>query len=130
MADEIKCTINDTKTGKSYSKQVDSSSLIGRKVNDSVPGNLFGLIGYELQIKGGSDKAGFPMRPEIPTSERKKLLVQKSVGVRKGRKGMFTRKTVRGNTINNMIAQVNLVIAKAGTKPVEELLNAHVENKE
>ena len=122
MADEIKCTIGDPKAGKSYTKQVEATALIGRKIRDSIPGNLFGLTGYELTITGGSDKAGFPMRPELNTAERKRLLVQRSIGIRKGRKGMFKRKTVRGNTISNLIAQVNLVITKAGTKPVEELL--------
>ena len=122
MTDEIKCTIGDPKTGKSYTKQVDSTALIGRKIRDKVPGNLFGLTGYELEITGGSDKAGFPMRPELNTAERKKLLVQKSIGVRKGKKGMYQRKTVRGNTISSHIAQVNFSIAKAGTKPIEELI--------
>ena len=75
MADEIKCVINDTKSGKSYSKSLDHSSLNGRKINDTIPGNLFGLTGYELKITGGSDSAGFPMRPELPTQRRKRLLM-------------------------------------------------------
>jgi small subunit ribosomal protein S6e len=123
MADEIKCVISDTKTGKSYSKAVDNTTLSGRKINDTVPGNILGLTGYELKITGGSDNAGFPMRPEVPTTQRKKLLVQSSIGVKIKRKGMFKRKTIRGNTISPQTAQVNLSVAKQGTKTIQELLN-------
>ncbi len=130
MAEEIKCTISDPKTGKSYTKSVDATALLGRKVRDVVSGTLFGLTGYELKICGGSDKSGFPMRPELNTAERKKLLVQRSIGVRKtGGKGIFKRKTVRGNTVSPAIAQINLAVAKAGTKSIEELLGPPAEKK-
>jgi len=123
MASEIKCVINDTKTGKSYSKTIENTILSGRKINEIVTGNILGLTGYEFKITGGSDSAGFPMRPEVPTVQRKRLLVQNSIGVRIKRKGMFKRKTVRGNTIGPQTAQVNLAVAKHGTKSIQELLN-------
>tara|TARA_Y100000310_G_scaffold321043_1_gene378139 strand:+ start:1329 stop:1793 length:465 start_codon:yes stop_codon:yes gene_type:complete len=122
MAEEIKCVINDSKNGKSYSKPVDKSTLSGRKIGEKVPGNLFGLTGYELTIKGGSDNAGFPMRPEIDTHHRKRIFVQNSVGVKIKERGQFKRKTIRGNTISNETAQVNLIVSKYGTKPVQELI--------
>jgi small subunit ribosomal protein S6e len=122
MADEIKCTINNPKDGKSYTKTIEKGVVSGRKIRDTVPGNLFGLTGYELKITGGSDDAGFPMRPEINTAARKKILVQNSIGVKVKKKGMLKRKTVRGNTVNEKTAQLNLVISKAGTKPIQELL--------
>jgi len=123
MAKEIKCVINDTKAGKSYSKTIDSSILINRKIRDVVPGNTLGLTGYELQIKGGSDDSGFPMRPEIDSPHRKRLLVKRSIGVRVKKKGMYKRKTVSGNTVSETTAQVNLSVSKYGTKPIQELLN-------
>ena len=122
MAEEIKCTLNDPKTGKSYSKALESSLLIGRKIGDSVPGNLLGLTGYELKISGGSDDAGFAMRPEIDTAHRKKLLVKNSIGVRVTRKGMYKRKTVRGNTVGENTAQINLSVTKFGTKALQDIL--------
>ncbi len=123
MAEEIKCNISSPKDGKSYSKPVDKTLLSGRKIGETIPGNLFGLTGYELKISGGSDNAGFPMRPEVKTIHRKKLLVQTSVGVKVKRKGEYRRKTVRGNTVSEEIAQINLAVTKYGTKPIKDLLN-------
>ncbi len=129
MAEEIKCVINDPKNGKSFTKAVEGTVLEGRKIGDGVPGNLMGLTGYELKVTGGSDDAGFPMRPEIDTAHRKKLFVQKSIGVNVKRKGMFKRKSVRGNIISNNTAQVNIMVTKYGTKPVQELLAPAAEEK-
>jgi len=129
MADEVKCVINDVKGKKSYSKSIKKDLLMNRRVKDKVPGSLFGLVGYELEIRGGSDSAGFPLRPEIKSPLRKKILVGDSVGVKVKRKGMFKRKTVRGNTIDTNIAQVNLAVSKYGTKKVEELLGVEKEGK-
>ena len=98
---DIKCVINDVKTGKSYNKPIESTSLIGRKLGDTVSGNLFGLAGYELQLTGGSDTAGFPLKKELDSGVRKKMLMKKGdVGVKIKRKGSIERKTVRGNNIN------------------------------
>jgi len=122
MADEIKCTLNDPKGKKSYSKVIEKSLLIGRKIGETVPGNILGLTGFELKVCGGSDSAGFPMRAEIDTVHRKKIFVRNSIGVKIKEKGQFRRKTVRGNTISDFTAQVNLSVSKYGTKKVEELL--------
>lgn len=119
---DIKCVISDGKTGKSYQKVVSDDSLIGRKIRDKVPGNIAGLTGYELQITGGSDSAGFPMRQDIQGSGRKKILIDKGVGLRKSIKHTFLRKNIRGNTVSDFTAQVNLKITTHGSKPVEELL--------
>ncbi len=117
---EIKCVMNDGKTGKSYQKVSADDSFVGRKIGDKVPGNLLGLTGYELKITGGSDSAGFPMRQDIEGGGRKKLLMNKGVGIKQGKD--FLRKTVRGNTINAFTMQVNMKIINYGSKSVEELL--------
>ena len=125
---EFKIVINDVKTGKSYQKTVSDSSLVGKKIGDKVDGKVVGLTGYELEIKGGSDTAGFPMIVTVDTSGRKKALLSKGPGVKIKRDGMIKRKTVRGNTISDKTAQINLKIIKYGTKKVEELLG--IEKKE
>ena len=127
---DIKCVINDVKTGKSYNKPLENSQLIGRKLGDVVPGGLLGLTGYELQLTGGSDTAGFPLKQELEGGVRKKpLLKQGDVGVHIKRKGVVLRKTVRGNAINEFTAQVNLKVKKYGTKSVADLLGGE-EKKE
>ena len=119
---EIKCVINDPKTGNSRQKNVDSALLAGRKIGDKIAGAHLGLEGYELQITGGSDTAGFPMRKEIDGAARKKLLLGKGVGFRINREGMKLRKTIVGNTISNLTAQVNIKVIKHGAKPFDELM--------
>lgn len=119
---EFKIVINDVKTGKSYQKTVPEQGLTGKKIGDKIDGKIVGLTGYELEIKGGSDTAGFPMIATVDTIGRKKALLSKGPGVKIKRKGMLTRKTVRGNTISDKTAQINLKITKYGTKTIEELL--------
>ena len=50
---------------------------------------------------------------------RKRILVEKGVGFRGGRKGMRKRKTVCGDAINEKITQINLKITKYGAKKLE-----------
>lgn len=124
---EVKFVINNPKTGKSYSKQLEGAFLVGSKLHDKVKGDELGLPGYELQLTGGSDSAGFPMIPDLATAGRKKALLTKGPGVRINREGMKRRKTVRGNVVSVDTAQVNLKIVSAGPTDVDELLGAKKE---
>ncbi len=119
---EIKLTINDPKTGKSYKHITEGSSLRGKKLKEKISGDLIGLKGYELEITGGSDKAGFPMRFDLPGPQRKKILLTKGPGVKLKRKGIRKRKTVAGNEISKDTVQVNLKILKVGAKKIEDIL--------
>ena len=118
---EIKITINDPKTGKSYKQIGDNSSLKGKKIREKISGDLIGLKGYELEITGGSDNAGFPMRFDLPGPQRNKILLTKGPGVKIKRKGMRQRKTVAGNEISDNTMQVNVKVLKIGTKKLEEV---------
>lgn len=118
---EIKFVIGDPKTGKSYQKVLETEEVEGKKVSEKVSGDFLGLEGYELQITGGSDNAGFPMRKEIEGVGRKKGYFSGGVGVKIKRAGMKKRKTVCCNTITTDIVQINLKVIKAGSKSLEEL---------
>ena len=123
---EIKSVIS-TKNGKSYPKAIDNSQLIGKKIKDKIDGSLVGLKGLELEISGGSDNSGFPMRADIPTASRKKILTSsKSVGIKIAQKGDKIRKTVHGGIIGNDIAQVNFKVIKGDA---EKLLAPAAEEK-
>ena len=116
MAD-FKIVISDPKTGHSKQidvKEPDSKRLIGLKIGDSVKGELIGLAGYEFQITGGSDYAGFPMRSDVPGAARKQIFTTKSVGVRQPEKGQKIKKSVAGNTIHAKTVQINMKITKEG----------------
>ena len=126
---EFKLVINNPKTGKSYSKMINADVLDSKKIGEKIQGNPIGLDGYELEITGGSDKAGFPMRYDLNTSVRKRILLSKGPGVNIKKKGIRKRKTIRGAIITSRIAQVNLKIAKEGTKRIEEIFNVKSDDK-
>ncbi|MBX8631739.1 MAG: 30S ribosomal protein S6e [Thermoplasmata archaeon] len=124
MAD-FKAVVNDPKTGKSYQVEVagpQTSALIGKKIGDIVDGIYFKLPGYKLQITGGSDKDGFPMRHDLPGQGRRKLMLSGGVGFKPDRKGVRKRKNVRGNTVSPSTLQLNLKITTFGPTPVSDIL--------
>ncbi len=114
-----------TKSGKSYQvtlTEEQAAQLVGLKIGDKVKGELIGLAGYELEITGGTDRDGFPMRADLPGTVRKRLLVSGGTGYNPKEKGLRRRKMVRGNTVDTDIAQLNLKVIKEGKKKIEELL--------
>jgi small subunit ribosomal protein S6e len=122
---EFKAVINDPKDGKSYQTSVTghhANSLIGKKIGDVIDGIFVGLPGYKLQITGGSDKDGFPMRKDLPGPRRKKLLISKSTGFNPLERGLRQKKSVRGNTVAPDTLQVNLKVTAHGMKPVADLI--------
>ena len=120
----MKVVISDPKTGKSFQKEIskeEEEKLYGKKIGENINGEIFGLKGYELQIMGGSDKSGFPMRKDVLGSKRIKVLLSSPPGFRPKKKGERRRKGVRGNTISSEIAQVNMKVVKEGEKKLEEI---------
>ena len=120
---ELKIVLSDPKTGKSYQKIIkdaDAKRFMGLKIGDNVKGEVLNLAGYEFQITGGSDFAGFPMRSDVPGILRKKVYAVSGIGLKKKEKGLKKRKTVAGNIIYDKTAQVNLKVVKEGKGPLGE----------
>ncbi|MCX8175321.1 MAG: 30S ribosomal protein S6e [Candidatus Micrarchaeota archaeon] len=120
----MKMVIADPKSGKSYSVEVPKgaeSALIGKKIGQRVEGGIFGAEGYELEITGGSDTAGFPMRSDVAGPRRVSVLLSGGTGFRKKGKGVREKRNVRGNVISDQIMQVNAKVVAAGSKSLEEL---------
>ena len=110
-----------TKDGKSYQREVkekEARPFLGKKIGDVVKGEDFGLAGYEVQISGGSDFCGFPMRPDLPGTARRKVLAVEGTGIKKKGKGVRQRKSVCGSTIHGKISQINLKVVKEGKEPL------------
>lgn len=118
---EVSIVVNDVKTGKTYVKKGEHEAFLHKKIGETVDGVDFGLNGYQFQITGGSDKAGFPMRFDVEGSGRKRPLVTSGPGVTISRKGMKMRKTVAGNTIGDSVAQVNLKTTSYGKETLAKL---------
>ena len=125
---KFKIIVSDPETGKSQSMEVEESQavpLIGRKLGEVIDGSAVKLSGYKLKITGGSDKDGFPMRPNIHGGVRIGAILSGGVGFHSSRKGDRKRKTVRGNVITDSIVQVNIKViekpkGKKAAKPEAE----------
>ncbi|MBN1896274.1 MAG: 30S ribosomal protein S6e [Candidatus Aenigmarchaeota archaeon] len=126
----FKLVISDPKTRKSYQKEVSGEGLLGKKVGEKFSGAVAGLDGYELQITGGTDKDGFPMRKDVDGTGRKKILLSKSIGFKPKLEGQRKRKSIRGNTVSDEVAQINTKVIKQGKEPMEKIFRAKEEPKE
>jgi small subunit ribosomal protein S6e len=92
-------------------------ALVGKRIGDTIDGALIGYPGYEFELRGGSDVAGFPMRKAVAGGVKKRILVKHpGPGIRNARirKGDQIRILVRGNTVTDQIVQVNVVVTKEG----------------
>ncbi|MDI6811041.1 MAG: 30S ribosomal protein S6e [archaeon] len=122
----MQIVISDPKTGKAYKvegKDTEASALfIGKRIGDVVDADILGLGGYVLEITGGSDKEGMPMRKDVSGTVRKRILITSPPGYRPKEGGKRRRKSVRGNEISSEISQINVQIKEYGRKPIEMLL--------
>jgi small subunit ribosomal protein S6e len=84
--------------------------LIGLRIGDLFDGSIVGLKNVKLEIRGGSDNSGFPMRPDVMGGVKKKILLSGPPGFHPREKGERRRKMIRGNTITDDIVQINTVI--------------------
>ena len=131
----MKLVISDPKTGKSYGAEVPKdreASLLGKKIGDKAEGGAFGAEGYELQITGGSDLAGFPMRSDVSGPRRAGVILSSGPGFHGSGKGTREKRNVRGNIISDQIVQVNAKVTQPGSKGLDELFPkaASAEKKE
>ena len=149
---EFVAVVNDTDPkngGKSYSLKISGNNhaqLLGKKIGDTVDGIFVGegeqtLSGFKLQITGGSDKTGTPLRRDLEGGRRQAVLVTRSTGFKRhnlvfqnndGEKqryrynpdGLRKRRFFRGNTISQDTRQINLKVIEAGKKSLGDLLSA------
>lgn len=97
-----------------------SKALFEKRIGETIKGELVDLPGYEFEITGGSDNAGFPMRQDVVVPGRRKILVTKGTGNQDTRAGRRLRKTVAGAVIYRETAQVNLKAVKEGKQSLFE----------
>lgn len=112
---KFKIIVSDPETGKSRSVEVDGTRavpLIGRKLGEVIDGSVIGMSGHQLKITGGSDKDGFPMRPNVHGGVRVSVILSEGVGFQPSQRGERQRKTLRGNVITEDIVQINMKIAE------------------
>jgi len=124
-------------------KEKENESFIGKKIGETLEGKEISpeLAGYELEITGTSDKAGFPGKKNVEGPELKKVLLTKGFGLKTRPKGLSKtkkpfpdgfrlKKSVRGNTISPATLQINMIVKKKGSAKFEDLLPKKAEKKE
>ncbi len=112
---KFKIIVSDPETGKSQAIEVEDAQavpFIGRKLGEVIDGAALKLSGYKLKITGGSDKDGFPMRPNIHGGIRIGAILSEGVGFHPTEDGERKRKTLRGNVITDAIVQINMKIVE------------------
>jgi len=112
---KFKVIISDPEDGTSKMVELEEARtvpLIGRKIGEVIEGAIVGLPGHKLQITGGSDKDGFPMRRNVHGGVRRKIILSGGTGFNPQKEGERRRKTVRGNVITEEIVQINLKIVE------------------
>ena len=122
---EFKLVISEA--ARSFAKTVgdpQSAGFLGKRIGESVGGELLGLTGYTLKISGGSDRSGFPLRPDLPGGRQARLYVGEGFGFHAPRHGQRKRRTFRGSAISEETVQINLIVEQKGPKPLTELLGA------
>jgi small subunit ribosomal protein S6e len=126
---KFKIIISDPETGTSKTVELEETRaipLVGRKIGEVVDGSILDLPEHKVRITGGSDKDGFPMRPNVHGGVRRQVILSGGVGFNSQNEGERERKTVRGNVITDEIVQVNVKIVerpkqlKEGKKPKEK----------
>jgi small subunit ribosomal protein S6e len=124
--------LNISDRGKAWKVESESEFFVGKSLGDKIQGKEIKpeLEGYEFEISGGSDLAGFPLSKDVPGLALKSLLLTKGFGMRDNTEGVRRRKTVRGKTISASVSLINLKVVKSGAKKFEEIFPEQNKPKE
>ena len=128
----MRLVVSDPKTGKSYQTELAKeleNNVVGRKIGDDIDGNLIAVPGYTLQLTGGSDQTGFPMRKDVVGQRKVRILLSGGVGFNPKNNGERRRKLIRGNTFSAEIAQINAKVVGGQGQPMEQLFPKKEEKK-
>jgi len=120
---KFKVIVSYPETGTSKVVELEESRaapLVGRRIGEVIDGAVVDLPAHKLQIMGGSDKNGVPMRPSVHGGVRRNVVLSGGVGFNPKNRGERKRKTVRGNVITDEIVQVNTKIVEKPKNPKED----------
>ncbi len=117
--------VNVSHKGRTFKVETDNEGLIRMKIGEKINGNMVSseLDGYQLEITGTSDQAGFPgIKGQIGGQLRKMLLTKDDLGMNQTKpRGLRLKKTVRGEEISEKTSQINLKVLKEGAKKFDEV---------
>lgn len=120
---KFKIIVSDPQTGTSKVVELEEARampFIGRRVGEIIDGAIVDLPGQKVQIMGGSDKDGVPMRGNVHGGVRRQVVLSGGAGFSPKKHGERKRKTVRGSTLTDEIAQINMKIVGAPAAKAKE----------
>ncbi|WP_075937729.1 30S ribosomal protein S6e [Halosegnis longus] len=112
MAD-FQIVVGDPSDGMTYQLEIDgqdANRFIGKSLGDEVDGGAIGLSGATLELTGGSDTAGRPMRSDVRGPNTESILVTGGTGYNPERDGERRRVTVRGAEVSDETRQINVKV--------------------
>jgi len=112
---KFKVIVSDPQAGTSKVLELEearAAPFIGRKMGETIDGAIVDLPAHKVQVRGGSDKDGVPMRSNVHGGVRRSVVLSGGSGFNPTRKGGRKRKTVRGNVITDEIVQINMKIVE------------------
>jgi small subunit ribosomal protein S6e len=120
---KFKVIVSDPQAGTSKVVELEearASPFIGRKLGETLDGAVVDLPAHKVQLMGGSDKDGVPMRSNVHGGIRRAVVLSGGAGFKPKNKGERKRKTVRGDIITDEIVQINMKITErpAGAAPL------------
>ena len=124
---KFKVIVSDPDNGTSKVVEVEearAAPFIGRRIGEIVEGAVLDLPAHKVQITGGSDKDGVPIRLSVHGGVRRSVILSGGSGFKPSEKGQRRRKMVRGNVITDDIVQINAKIVEKPKKPVEKKVEA------
>ena len=124
--------INISDKGKTHKLETESEVLVGKKIGETIQGKDIAsdLEGYELEITGTSDKSGFPGFKGLEGNAFHRKLLTYGSGMKKRKKGLRLRKTLRGEEISLKTSQINTKVLKQGSKKFEDLIKKEEKTEE
>jgi small subunit ribosomal protein S6e len=112
---KFKVIVSDPETGTSKVVELEearAAPFIGRRLGETIDGTVVDLPAHKVQIMGGSDTDGVPMRGNVHGGVRRRVVLSGGSGFNPKKSGERRRKTVRGSTITDEIAQINKKIVE------------------
>ena len=134
--------INVAYKGKTFKAETENESLAGYSIGEKLDGKEISedLAGYEVEITGTSDRAGFTGMANIDGPNLHRVLLNYGKGMHKKPKGekktnkkpngLRLRKTVRGKEISLDTVQINTKVLKEGAKTFDSLFEKPAETEE
>jgi small subunit ribosomal protein S6e len=107
--------VADPETGTNEKLELEDARmapLVGRRIGEIIDGTVAGLVGYKIQLTGGTDKDGIPMRPDVHGGVKARVVLSGGVGYKPKKKGERKRVVVRGNTVTNDTTFLNFKIVE------------------